>query len=78
VQSALVTKRNEIERELRLGVRDPRRKQYLVARLLQLDRDIAAMGYSQEEIERNDVKTGDDNKKTDGTKQYFVPPPSWS
>jgi hypothetical protein len=78
MQSALVTKRNEIERELRLGVRDPRRKANLTARLLQLERDIGSMGYSKEEIESNEIATGDDNKKTVESRTYFVPPPSWA
>lgn len=32
MESRLVDRKNEIERELRLGVRDPRRKRYLLAR----------------------------------------------
>jgi hypothetical protein len=76
MQSRLILKKQDIEWELKRGVRDPRRKQYLRARLLQIDRDIASMGFSPEEVEKNDFAY-DDRKVTVGNKQYFVPPPSW-
>lgn len=76
MQSHLISKKQEIEAELKREVRDPRRKQYLIARLLQIDRDISSMGFSPEEVEKNDFAY-DDKKVTVGSKQYFVPPPSW-
>jgi hypothetical protein len=76
MHSRLISKKQDIEAELKRGVRDPRRKQYLTARLLQIDRDISSMGFSPEEVEKNDF-VYDDKKVAAGTKQYFVPPPTW-
>ena len=78
IASRLVTKKQSIEQELRLsGIhRDPARKCYLEARLVQMNRDIAALGFTKDEIDRNDVNA-DADEKTVGGKQYFVPPPSW-
>ena len=75
IESRLVTKKADIERELRRGVRDPRRKQYLIAQLLQIENDIRAMGFSREEVERNEFTYAPD--KTVASKQYYVPLPSW-
>jgi hypothetical protein len=55
MQSRLVTRKNEIERELRRGVRDPQRRQYLIARLLQIENDIRAIGFS--ELEKRTILT---------------------
>jgi hypothetical protein len=52
MHSRLISKKQDIEAELKRGVRDPRRKQYLIARLLQIDRDISSMGFSPEEVRR--------------------------
>jgi hypothetical protein len=76
MQSRLISKKQEIEAELKRGIRDPRRKQHLTARLVQIDRDISSMGFSPEEVKKNDFAY-DDKKVTVGNKQYFVPPPSW-
>jgi hypothetical protein len=58
MQSRLVTRKNELERELRRGVRDPARKRYLTARLVQIENDIRSMGFSDEEIEKNEFPDG--------------------
>jgi hypothetical protein len=76
MQSRLISKKQDIEAELKRGGRDPARKQYLIARLLQIDRDISSMGFSSEEVKKNDFAY-DDKRVTVGNKQYFVPPPSW-
>jgi hypothetical protein len=74
MQSRLICKKQEIENELKRGVRDPGRKQYLIARLLQIENGIRAMGFTEAEIARNDFSDGG---KTVESKQYLVPPPSW-
>ena len=68
IQSRLVTRKTEIEHELRLmnygaGRLDPRRKQYLVASPLQIERDITAMGFSEEEVKKNNFAYGGDKKQ---------------
>ena len=77
IESRLVTRKNQIEMELRRGVRDPRRKQYLTARLLQIENNCRCMGYSEAEIRNNDVNTGHDNTKTVESNQILVPLASW-
>jgi hypothetical protein len=77
MESRLVNRKNEIERELRLGVRDPRRKRYLLARLLQLERDISSMGFSESDIDKNDSAYFSDKKEI-GNKQFYVPLPMWT
>ena len=76
VQSRLIIAKNDIERELRRGVRNPQRKDYLTARLLQLDRDVARLGFSEDDIKRNNFG-GAANTKTVGSDTYYVPPSSW-
>ena len=51
MQSRLVLKKQQIEMELKRGVRDQRRKQYLTARLLQIENDIRCLGFSADDIE---------------------------
>jgi hypothetical protein len=75
MQSRLVTRKNEIESELRRGVRDPARKRHLTARLLQIENDIRAMGFSEEEIENNDFADGG---KTISGRQFLMPLPEWT
>lgn len=75
MQSRLISKKREIEQSLRRGVQDPRRKQYLTARLLQIENDIRAMGFSEEEIAKNDFADGG---KTISGRQFLVAPPSWT
>jgi hypothetical protein len=77
MESKLVARKNEIENELRLGVRDPQRKQLLLTRLLLIERDFAAMGFSPEDVERNGFSY-DPNKKDVGNKQYYIPLPAWT
>jgi len=75
IESRLISKKQDIEAELKRGVRDPRRKQYLIARLLQIENDIRCMGFSPEEIEKNEFTYAPD--ETVVSKQYYVPLPSW-
>ena len=75
MQSRLVTRKNELERELRRGVRDPARKRYLTARLVQIENDIRSMGFSDEEIEKNEFADGG---KTISGRQFLVPLPEWT
>jgi hypothetical protein len=77
ITSSLVTRKNAIEVELRRGVSDPKRKSYLLARLQQLNRDIQSLGFSEAEIEKNDILTGNDKDVTVGNRQYLVPLPEW-
>jgi hypothetical protein len=49
-------------------------EQYLT-RLLQIENDIRAMGYSPEEVEKNEFTYAPD--KTVVSKQYYVPLLSW-
>lgn len=53
IESRLITRKNQIETELKRGVRDPKRKQYLLENLLLLERDIGIIGFDQEEIKKN-------------------------
>ena len=54
--SRLVSKKREIERELRLGVRHPARKRYLIARLIQIENDIGSLGLTPDEVETNNIQ----------------------
>ena len=75
MQSRLISKKQDIEAELKCGVRDPARKQYLTARLVQIENDIRCMVFSPEEVEKNEFTYASD--KTLVGKQYYVPLPSW-
>jgi hypothetical protein len=82
ISSSLIARKNEIEDELKRMERtrstDKRRKQYLQARLQVICRDIARMGYSDDEIKTNEVKSGSESDKNKVvSKQFFVPPPDW-
>jgi hypothetical protein len=79
VESRLVSAKNSIEHELRLAAHqpiDPKRRRFLTAKLLQLERDISALGFSAEEIEHNDFSYSGDKKEIQ--KQTLVTPPSWT
>jgi hypothetical protein len=53
IASRFITNKQEIEHELKIGVwRDPKRMQYLLAKLQQIERDISSMGFSKEEAEK--------------------------
>lgn len=77
IESRLVSKKKSFEIELKRGVSDPKRRQYLVSRLLQIENDIRALGLTPEEIKTNNVQTGTDGGKTISGQQFLVPPPSW-
>jgi hypothetical protein len=82
ISSSLIVRKNEIEDELkrmeRIRSTDTRRKQYLQARLQVLCRDIGRMGYSEDEIKNNEIKSGSEGDKNKVVaKQFMVPPPEW-
>jgi hypothetical protein len=78
VESALVTRRNEIQRELKLaqfsGI-DPQRKRKLIATLSQLERDITAIGFSADGIKQNNFHYAGD--KRDIQKSTMIVSPSF-
>lgn len=59
IESRLVSRKNELERELKKGVRNPQRKQYILANLRILERDINCLGFTEEEIKENNFKYRD-------------------
>jgi hypothetical protein len=76
ISSALISKKHQIEREPKRGVRDPQKKAYLIARLLQIENDIKSLGFSEQEIESNDVACGKANHPI--ARQYYLPPSEWT
>ena len=77
ITSMLVRRKNEFEEELRRGTADPKRRQYILARLRQIQNDIGALGLSETEIKTNEIQTGHDKDVTVGNRQVFIPPASW-
>jgi hypothetical protein len=74
------SKLNDINHELaisRYTRTDPRRLHYLEQRKAQLLRDVQALGFTDAEIDANDVATGNPGHKEVGSKSYLVPLPSW-
>jgi hypothetical protein len=62
---------------LKQGVRDPKRKAYLVAKLLKVESEISALGFSKEEIERNNFGyAGAETKLAVGNQVLITPPQS--
>ena len=59
---------------MRRGVRDPRLKEHLIGRLLQVEANIRAMGYTPEEVKTNQLSYGPPEKKVEAS----VPLPSWT
>jgi hypothetical protein len=78
MQSSVINKIKEIEHELKVNrCIDPRRKRYLVARLLQLQNEATnALGFTSEEMKTGEV-AGPDNIKNVDSRTYYVPPPGW-
>jgi hypothetical protein len=77
MESRLVSRRNEIQNELRLmrygsGRRDPRRQDALEATLRGIERDIKAMGFSEAEIARNNFAYGGDRRGIQ--RQFLIDP----
>ena len=62
VESHLVSRKKSIEIELKRGVRDPKRRAFLLANLLRMERDIGALGFSEDEVEKNDFSYADSKK----------------
>lgn len=54
---------------------DPKRKQYLTSRLLQLEREAGALSFNEEELKTGEINIGD---KPIASKTYYVPLPSWT
>jgi hypothetical protein len=82
MQSKLVSRRAEVIHQLkilsqreRVGIRDDKKKRQLTAILLQLERDIQSIGFSPEEIEKNEFSYHAD--KVEVSKQHLIMPPSW-
>jgi hypothetical protein len=77
VSSALISKRRQLEAQIR-RCNDPQRKQQLLAQLLGIERDVGRLfgNYSKEELNRNDF--GESSKTIEG-KQIMIPTPGmWS
>ncbi|MGO9399902.1 MAG: hypothetical protein ACLP19_18975 [Xanthobacteraceae bacterium] len=77
IASRIISKIQDFEHELKMGAFrpiDPRRRHYLTESLKQLRRDVQSMGYTPDEIEKNDVYAGVD--KVGIQKQYLVVPPT--
>jgi hypothetical protein len=75
ITSQLISKKQEIERELRWGVQDSKRKRHLLARLGELQRDIGRMGFSDEDVAKNDFAYSP-NVQTVESQQHYVPLPT--
>ena len=77
--SRLISKKTEIKMELGRGpMQDPRSKAYLIARLAQLDRDIATLSFfSETEIKFNGINSGSEHNGEFGHRQVSRPLPSW-
>ena len=71
IESRLVTRKNNIERELKIGVRDPKRKQYLLENLLLLERDIGRIGFDEEEVKKNNFQ--EYKRRKTATEQPKIP-----
>ena len=85
IESRFVARKNELENELRLlnmrekvGVKDPRKRNYLLASILQLERGIQALGLSKEEIETNNVRAGHDLDKNVAVGKRHLIAPQWT
>lgn len=70
MQSRLISKKQDVEHELKLDVGDLKRKRYLLARLSQAERDISVMGFSADDIEKSDSSYAGANNKVAVSKQY--------
>ena len=81
MQSKLVSRRAEVIHQLkilsqreRVGIRDDKKKRQLTAILLQLERDIQSIGFSPEEIEKNEFSYHADKVEVS---KHLIIPPSW-
>lgn len=77
MESRLIARKRELELEVRLGNTDARRTRSLTEQLRVLERDIAAIGFDETEVKRNSFNHNS-NVKTVETKQFYIPPPSWT
>jgi hypothetical protein len=76
VESKIIAKKQEIERELKTNRPiDPRRKQYLLSRLVQLEKECVAFSFSPTEIKTNDISYGKTGEVR--SQAHYVPLPSW-
>jgi hypothetical protein len=77
LESRLINKKLDLERQLKLGIRDPKKKQYALSRLLQLESEIrCCMGFSEADVKKNDFQYHDGGKIVE-SKSHYVPLPSW-
>ncbi len=78
IESKLISAKRAIEAELKRYPRDPKRKQFLLARLLLIEKDIRAMGFTSQDLERNEFAgAGTNNIRTVESTQYLVGVPEW-
>jgi hypothetical protein len=78
IQSAIVSKMLSIREELRLAQykpADPKRKNYLLQRLLQLENEARAMSFNEDELKSGEIAVGPGKDVV--SRQYYVPLPSW-
>jgi hypothetical protein len=79
VVSSIVSAIHSIERELKLGVRDPVKKRRLLLRLLQLQKDAGSMGYSPEELKTGEIVSGNTSHKEIQSQSKYIPTPeAWN
>ncbi len=80
MQSHLINKRNELEHELKIAERgriDPRRKQYILAKLAILERDIARIGWNSTDVEKNNFQAPGNTVRTVENTTFYVPLGDW-
>jgi hypothetical protein len=74
ISSALISKKQKLEAQLR-HQQDPARRAQLLAMLQGIEAGIRAMGFSQDEIKTNDVVT---DKPEVRSSTFMVPLPEWT
>jgi hypothetical protein len=76
MESRIIAKRQQIESELKTNrTIDPRRKQYLISRLIQLEKECAVFSFSENELKTNDIAYGKVGEVR--SQAHYVPLPSW-
>jgi hypothetical protein len=79
IQSKIIATIQSIKHELEISRHqriDPRRKQYLTSRLLQLEKEAGAFSFSEEEMKTGEINVSSDKQVV--SKTYYVPLPSWT
>jgi hypothetical protein len=76
LQSRLISRKREIERDLKINRgMPPQRKQALIQTLIGIERDIKALGLSDEELKSNDIKYARIGEIR--SQSNYMPLPSW-